>query len=292
MTFLCLGVHRVDRLHVREVLVAEVLQVRSALVPGRNDWDAVVLLQLGGPSTLDEIEPFLTELLSDPRVIQLPAIARPFQHLLGSAIARGRVHEVRPRYERIGGGDGLASPILRHTTAQAEGLRARLGIPVHVAMRCSNPRAEAAVRTLKQEGARRVLVLPLYPHWSGSTTGSALEDFAAACRRARYDADIHHVAAWGHRPEYIGAQASACLAATPAPDETHLVLSPHSLPKRCLEAGDPYRTDVELSFDLLRRHLGDAFASVSLGYQSGPTAIQAAAGAARLEAATNTAGPR
>jgi protoporphyrin/coproporphyrin ferrochelatase len=243
-------------------------------VPGKNGWDAVVLLQLGGPATLDEIEPFLVELLSDPRVIQLPAFARPFQPLLGAAIARSRVGEVRPRYDLIGGGAGRASPILLHTVAQAEGLGARLGKPVHVAMRCSRPRADDAVRLLQEAGAERVLLVPLYPHASGSTTGSALEDFAAACRRARYDGDVHHVASWGHRPEFIELQAQACFAATPVPEETHLVLSPHSLPRRYLASGDPYQTQVELSADLLRHHLGDAFASVRLGYQSavGPVA--------------------
>lgn len=237
-------------------------------VANRRAWDAVVLLQLGGPETLDGIEPFLAELLSDPNVIQLPLLMKPFQRTLGRTIARRRVDLVRPRYEQIGGGNGAASPILRHTNAQANALAAHLGAPVHVAMRCSPPRADSVVQQLKQMDARRVLLIPLYPHWASSTTGSALEDFARACKDASYEPELHYIRAWGAEPAYIELLAQTCLEATADPASTHLLLSPHSLPEKYILRGDPYRHEVEETQRLLQERLGNRFASVRLGFQS------------------------
>ncbi|MHB1260449.1 MAG: ferrochelatase [Thermoplasmatota archaeon] len=228
----------------------------------------MVLLQLGGPKTLDDIEPFLAALLSDPSVIQLPLLMKPFQGTLGKTIARRRVDLVRPRYEQIGGGNGLASPILRHTQSQARSLAAKLGVPVHVAMRCSPPRAVTVVEELKAQGARRLLLIPMYPHWAASTTGSALEDFARACKDQSYNAEIHYIRAWGTHPAYIELLAQTCLESTPDPKSTHLLLSPHSLPEKYIVRGDPYRREVEDTQRLLQERLGDQFASIRLGFQS------------------------
>jgi protoporphyrin/coproporphyrin ferrochelatase len=231
-------------------------------------WDAVVLLQLGGPERLEDIEPFLANLLSDPEVIQLPRIIRPFQGALGRLIARKRVHLVRPRYERIGDGRGGASPILRHTKAQADALAARLGIPVHLAMRCSPPRADETARAIKAGAARRVLVLPLYPHWSGSTTGSALKDFAGACKRQGVEAELHFVRSWGSHPAYVALLAAMCKEAVAGSPGAHLLLSAHSLPEKYIRNGDPYRKEVEATLELLRTKLDGTFTSVELGFQS------------------------
>lgn len=227
-----------------------------------------MLLQLGGPETVDDIEPFLAELLSDPSVIQLPRLMKPFQKTLGRTIARRRVDLVRPRYEQIGGGNGAASPILRHTKAQADALAAILGVPVLVAMRCSPPRADLAIAQLKKLGAHRILLIPLYPHWAASTTGSALDDVSRACRDQSYEPELHYIRAWGDKPAYIELLAQTCLESTPNPASTHLLLSPHSLPQKYIARGDPYRREVEQTQSLLEKHLRGRFASVHLGFQS------------------------
>lgn len=231
-------------------------------------WDAVVLLQLGGPERLDDVESFLANLLSDPDVIQLPRPMRPFQKMLGRTIAKRRAHLVKPRYDQIGDGKGGASPILRHTRAQAQALSQRLRIPVHMAMRCSPPRAERVVQDLRASGARRVLLLPLYPHWSGTTTGSALKDFAAACKRQGLKAAVRFIRSWGSHPEYVELLAAMCQEAAPPRQSAHLLLSAHGLPEKYIRNGDPYRKEVEATEHLLKDRLGDTFASVRLGFQS------------------------
>jgi protoporphyrin/coproporphyrin ferrochelatase len=238
------------------------------VVPAAQPLDAVVLLQLGGPETLDDVEGFLAELLSDPYVIRLPRWARPFQPALGRMFAARRVALVRPRYERIGGGSGQASPIRAHTEAQARKLGAKLAVPVHVAMRCSAPRSSQAVASLRAAGAKRVLLIPLYPHFSGSTTNSALDDFRDACRAVGYAPELAAIPSWGDDPAYVRLVADLCLEATPAAEETHLVLSAHSLPRKYIERGDPYQQHVERSFRMVERELAGRFASVRLGYQS------------------------
>ncbi len=259
-----------------------------------NRWDAVVLLQLGGPERLDDIEPFLANLLSDPDVIQLPWLMRPLQNRLGRTIARKRVNLVRPRYEEIGDGNGGASPILRHTLAQAAALSDRLGVPVHVAMRCSPPRADRAVGDLVASGAKKILVLPLYPHWSGSTTGSALKDFAASCKRQGFKGEMQYVRNWGSHPVYVDLLAEMCREAAPAPDATALLLSAHSLPEKYIRQGDTYRSEVEATEALLKQRLANSFSSIHLGFQSkvgpvkwiGPTTDEqvSALGAAKARA--------
>ncbi|HEX2066214.1 MAG TPA: ferrochelatase [Candidatus Thermoplasmatota archaeon] len=158
--------------------------------------DAVVLLQMGGPETLDDVQPFLNNLFADPDIIQLPAPLRPLQPSLARLVSRRRAPKVIPRYEAIGEGRGAASPIGRWTARQARALADRLAAPVHVCMRYTPPRAQAVVQELAADHSRRVLLLPLYPHWSGSTTGSSVRDFARAAKAARLDATASLVRSW------------------------------------------------------------------------------------------------
>lgn len=231
--------------------------------------DAVVLLQMGGPESLDEIEPFLECLFADADIIRLPRWMRPLQPWLARRIAKGRAPKVRPRYEAMGNG----SPLQRITAEQAAGLQEILGVPVHVAMRYTKPWAHEVVARLRAEGARDVLLLPLYPHWSASTTGSSLRDFARAAHAAGLEARLHHHRAWGDHPGYVDLLALTCeealkrlRAATDAP--AHLLLSAHGLPERYIAEGDPYKDEVEATARLVEERLRSVFASVRHGYQS------------------------
>lgn len=237
--------------------------VRRAPMP---DWDSVVVLQMGGPRTLDDIEPFLRNLFRDQDVIRLPPVVRTIQPWMARRIARKRAPKVRPRYEGIGGGGGQASPIGELTRQQADALADRLGVPVHVCMRYTAPRSGEVVADLVRGGAKRVLLLPLYPQWSGPTTGSAVRDFAAAAQAAGLDADLHMAGPWFDRPEYLDAVAAACR--EQADPETHLVFSAHSLPQKYVRQGDPYRDHIEATAQGVEERLDGAFASVRLGFQS------------------------
>lgn len=242
----------------------------AAPVPVRQlPWDAVVLLQMGGPATLDEIEPFLARLFADPDIIRLPRLMRPFQPALARYVARKRAPKVRPRYEAMGNG----SPLRRITDEQARGLQQRLGVPVHVAMRYTAPWASDVVERLEADGSRSVLLLPLYPHYSISTTQSNLRDFAAAMKAAGFRGQASFVRAWGLDQGYLDLVAQTCEEALKelrrATDEpVHLVFSAHGVPVRYVQEGDTYQAEVEASAARLKERLAGAFASVQHGYQS------------------------
>lgn len=236
--------------------------------PDMTGHDAVVLLQMGGPARLEDVQPFLQSLFADPDLIQLPTPLRPLQPRLAQLIARRRTPGVLPRYAAIGDGKGGASPIGMWTARQARALSSRLALPVHVCMRYSAPRVEAVVAELAADHSRRVLLLPLYPHWSGSTTGSSVRDFVRAAGAARLAATASLVRSWESHPGYLDLLAATCLEATPTPAGAHLVLSAHSLPEKYALRGDPYPVQVQETARQVASRLAGAFASVRQGFQS------------------------
>ncbi len=145
----------------------------------QGDKIGVVLLNLGGPDKTEEVAPFLYNLFMDPAIIDMP-LEGIFRHLLSRIISRARSKKVAKDYEEIGGG----SPINRLTLEQAEYLEKHLnetyGVPAgvtfrtYVAMRYWKPLSEDAIRQMKADGITRVVLLPLYPQYSKTTTGSSL----------------------------------------------------------------------------------------------------------------------
>lgn len=237
---------------------------------GKGSFDAVVLLQMGGPATLDEIEPFLRELFADKDIIRLPRWMQPFQPGLAKLISKRRTPKVRPRYEAMGNG----SPLQRITIEQATALEKELGVPVHVAMRYTKPRAREAIASLQEARAQRVLLLPLFPHYSISTTQSSLHDFARHAARTKLDAEIHYVRNWGNHPAYLELIETTCRetlahAASQSSDVPHLLFSAHGVPERYIKEGDTYQSEVEETAARMAQRLSDAFTSVQQGYQSG-----------------------
>lgn len=218
----------------------------------------VVLLQLGGPRTLDHVEPFLTNLFSDPDIIDLP-LAFLFRKPLARFIARKRAPKVQEYYRRIGGG----SPILRLTERQAAALEARLrpDVParVYVAMRYWHPFTEEIVERLGRDGIRRVILLPLYPHFSKTTTGSSVNEWNRVLRRrGAADFEVDVVEEYCESPSYIAAlvqNIARALNRVPAPDrgKVHLVFSAHGTPVKLVEAGDPYRDQIVRTYEAVTR---------------------------------------
>jgi ferrochelatase len=218
----------------------------------------VVLLQLGGPDTLASVEPFLTNLFSDPDIIDLP-LAFLFRNPLARFIARRRGPKVQEYYRRIGGG----SPILRLTNRQARALeaelRSRLPVRVYVAMRYWHPLTEAAVDALIRDGIRKVILLPLYPHYSKTTTGSSVNEWNRVVRKkAVTGLEVAVVEQYCEHPSYIGAivqNVARALNRVPAPDrqKVHLVFSAHGTPVKLVESGDPYRDQIVRTYEAVTR---------------------------------------
>jgi protoporphyrin/coproporphyrin ferrochelatase len=216
---------------------------------------AVVLFNLGGPGDLDAVEPFLVNLFSDREIIRLPLGAR-LQPLLARVIAKLRGPSVRRNYRRIGGG----SPQLAITRAQAEALQTTLNAGttgashrVLIAMRYSRPDADDALAAARASGIRRIVTLPLFPHYSCATTGSSWREFERTLSHPEWrDAgfEVTRIEHYPQDPVYLDALAETVLEAwARIPDgrrgETVIVFSAHGLPQRFIDEGDPYVDHIE-----------------------------------------------
>ncbi len=230
---------------------------------------AVVLFNLGGPDSPEAVEPFLRNLFSDPAVIDLPGLIR---RPLASFIARRRAPVAREIYAKIGG----RSPILAETDAQARALEQRLALDGHeakafVAMRCWKPFSDEAARAVKAWGPERVVLLPLYPQYSTTTTASSISDWHRAARAAGLSAPHARVCCYPWDEGFIAAEAAlihqVLTKAKPSVDY-RLLLSAHGLPKRTIAKGDPYRWQVERTAAALVEKLGIAGLDWRVCYQS------------------------
>lgn len=233
---------------------------------------AVVLCNLGGPDTLDAVEPFLRNLFADPDIFRLP-LARLTQRPFARWLAARRRAEATRGYAAIGGG----SPIVHNTTAQARALARALAdcgmpdIPVRICMRYWHPLASEVVATLQAEGFGRIVLLPLYPQYSTTTTGSAYHEFIRQCARLHYAPDVRFIGSWYQQPDYLRAivrsiQAAAAGFRDPDPAAISLLLSAHGLPVKVVERGDPYQREIEATVQAVKERLG--WPQVTLCYQS------------------------
>jgi ferrochelatase len=219
----------------------------------------LVALNLGGPASLDDVQPFLERLFADPDVIQLGPLSF-LQRPLARAIARRRAPEARRAYQEIGGG----SPILAETTAQVNAVTAALalrGLMVQpaVAMAAWHPLATEAVPALKAAGVTRLLGLPLYPHHSRATTGASQGQLQRAAAAAGLE--VAFVEHYPVAPGFIAALADRLTEAqaTLPPEEREaapVLFSAHGLPESYIRRGDHYLDDVRRTVGQVTRVLG------------------------------------
>ncbi len=231
---------------------------------------AVFLMNLGGPRSLDEVEPYLFQLFSDPLLITAPL--GPFRPLLAKLISRLRAPSSSEKYALIGG----KSPLVEGTEAQARALSAELGTAYtcHLAMRCGQPSTEVGVKAALAAGATQALALPLYPQWANATTKSSLLELRRLWPREK---PLAEVCTWHDHEGYLNASAAA-LTETLAQvdpalrDRVLVVFSAHGLPMSQVRAGDPYPVYVEHSSRETARRAG--VTSWQITYQSrvGPAA--------------------
>jgi protoporphyrin/coproporphyrin ferrochelatase len=221
----------------------------------------VVLMNMGGPDSLEAVQPFLRNLFSDEDLIRLPW-GRLGQRTLARLISGRRAPKVRELYRSIGG----RSPIAELTARQASGLEAALragGVECrcHVAMRYWRPFADDAVAALKADGVDRVLALTLYPQYSSATTGSSIKDLRRALHAAAVAAPVEVIDRYGDDPAYLDALAETVatgLADFPAAerDRVPVLFSAHGLPQRYVDAGDPYEREVRATVAGVVQRLG------------------------------------
>ena len=216
----------------------------------------VVLFQLGGPDTPEAIQPFLFNLFCDPDIIDFP-FARIGRKPLAKLISSTRAKKVQHHYSAIGG----ASPIRRFTEQQARALQHKLtldGIDARcfVAMRYWHPFTREAIEQVRAAGCDEVVLLPLYPQYSSTTTGSSLNEW-----RRRFDDEIpvHSIETFYRHPLYLDAlveKVDEALARFSESERAEILFSAHSVPVAVIERGDPYQRHIEETVELVMRRGG------------------------------------
>lgn len=232
---------------------------------------AVILFNLGGPTSPDTVKPFLFNLFNDKAIISTP---QPMRWLLAKVISGRRAPIAREIYQHLGG----KSPIHEETDAQADALTAaletRLGRgntpTVHIAMRYWGRRARDVVKDLKRAGVERTILLPLYPQYSTTTTASSIDEWRAVSRKAGLSHAIAGLCCYPGQRAFVSAMAARIRETLqkhngPPP---RLLFSAHGLPEKIVLGGDPYQWQVEQTAAAIVAELGEAAADSVVCYQS------------------------
>jgi ferrochelatase len=227
---------------------------------------AIILFNLGGPDSLDAVQPFLRNLFGDPAILRLPALIR---RPLASFLAGRRTAKARGIYAKIGG----SSPILGQTEAQARALEDELGSADewrgYVCMRYWHPMTEAVVRSVERFAPDRIVLLPLYPQFSTTTTASSLKAWNDA---ATFKVATKIIDSYPTEPGFIAASVELVKQglADAATEPKRVLFSAHGLPERVIKAGDPYQAQVEQTAKAIADRLGEVDWSICYQSRVGP----------------------
>ncbi len=199
---------------------------------------AIILFNLGGPDSLEAVEPFLCNLFSDPAIIRAP---KPVRYLLAKFISSRRAKVAQHIYAQLGN----KSPILPNTEAQAKALEKALGDDhrCFICMRYWHPMAEEVVKKLKRYKPDRVVLLPLYPQYSTTTTASSFAAF-----KALWPFKVEEICCYPVEEGFIKAQVEIILPLLKEAAKSgkpRLLLSAHGLPEKVIAGGDPYQKQCE-----------------------------------------------
>ena len=207
---------------------------------------AVVIFNLGGPDSLDAVQPFLFNLFNDPLIIRRSRLVR---WLIAKIISARRTPVAKEIYRQIGG----RSPILAETREQAQALQRVLGneddCRVFIAMRYWRPFAEDCAVEVKAYAPDRIILLPLYPQFSTTTTQSFRQVWKAAAAKNKLDCPSTTICCYPTEPGFIDAMATLTRSSleriTQKPNR--ILFSAHGLPRKIVAAGDPYQAQVEMT---------------------------------------------
>ncbi|MGB0750207.1 MAG: ferrochelatase [Magnetospiraceae bacterium] len=206
---------------------------------------AIVLFNLGGPDRPDAVRPFLFNLFNDPAIIGLPG---PLRWLVAQLISRRRAPVAQEIYHHLGGG----SPLVPLTEEQATALESALTtseeeIKTFICMRYWHPMSDAVAKAVAAYNPDQIVLLPLYPQFSTTTVASSLKDWHRAAKKAHVTAPTRALCCYPTEPGWIAAVAdlvSQTLSSVSG-DRPRVLFSAHGLPKKVVDAGDPYQWQVE-----------------------------------------------
>jgi protoporphyrin/coproporphyrin ferrochelatase len=233
---------------------------------------AIVLFNLGGPDRLDAVAPFLFNLFYDPAIIGLPSVLR---WPLARWIAAGRAPVARGIYERIGGG----SPLLRNTEAQADALEAAVAatepggeVKCFIVMRYWHPRAAAQAAAVQAWDPDRILLVPLYPQFSSTTTASSVREWRREAVRIGLTQRESVLCCYPDEPGLVAALAQRLGDGLTQVDASfglpRVLFSAHGIPQKLIDAGDPYQWQVERSVAAVMAVLRQPVRDHMISYQS------------------------
>lgn len=224
---------------------------------------AVILCNLGGPDSPEAVKPFLFNLFNDPAIISLP---NPFRFFLAKLISSRREKTAQEIYEFIGG----KSPLLELTEAQAKALEEKLSdeaeeYKTFIAMRYWHPFTKDAAEKVKQYQPDEVVILPLYPQFSTTTSESSVKEW-----KKYFDhTEVKTVCCYHDDDDFIASHAALLQKAlAKAKGKVRILFSAHGLPKKVIEKGDPYQWQVEQTADLVMEKIGKDGKDFVVCYQS------------------------
>ncbi len=234
---------------------------------------AVILFNLGGPSSKEAIEPFLMNFFMDKNIVTAPA---PVRFLLAKYISKKRSkREAGSSYQELGD----KSPLLENTQEQATALEAILNAQndgntykVFVSMRYWHPMAPEVAKNVQEWGADKVILLPLYPQFSTTTTWSSLENFKAALADINYNPEISMVCCYPYDDGFIETSAEHIYALyQQAQNDGHenprILFSAHGLPEKIITGGDPYQYQCEKGAEKIATCLAEKYGVETLDWQ-------------------------
>jgi protoporphyrin/coproporphyrin ferrochelatase len=229
---------------------------------------AVILFNLGGPDSLDAVEPFLFNLFNDPAIISLPSFLR---YPLAKFISKKRTPIAKAIYAEMGG----KSPILEETQSQADAIELNLRgekdeYKCFITMRCWNPRAQETIKKVKEFSPDEIILLPLYPQYSNATSGSSIKEWTELCKKENLTTETKIICCYPTEKDFILSYASLIKDKININKlkETTLIFSAHGLPENKIKQGDPYQWQVEQSVKELVKKLAIEDLNYILSYQS------------------------
>ena len=230
--------------------------------------EAIILLNMGGPNNLTEVEMFLTNMFNDENILTMKSgILRKF---IATMITFFRTESSQEIYRELGG----KSPIVGHTKKLVSDLQKALPkVYIDYVMRYTPPFAPEVIDRLKEKGIEKIFLVPLYPQYSTTTTKSSLEDFEKAFHNSGLDAILVEKKHYYELSKYNDAVIERVVEGLGGDksEDYHLIFSAHGLPQKIVDAGDPYQRHVERHVDLLKEKLKEKnvnFKFVNLAYQS------------------------
>jgi len=228
---------------------------------------AVILFNLGGPDKLENVEPFLFNLFNDPAIISIPSI---FRYPLAKILSKRRTPIAKNIYKEIGN----KSPILELTQDQAKSLEKNLlgkgEYKCFVVMRCWHPRASDVIDKVKEYNPEEIILLPLYPQYSASTSGSSINEWNDLCKKENYKVKTKTICCYPTENNFIESHTNLIKKTIKTLENNNfkLLFSAHGLPESKIKKGDPYQWQVEETVKGIMSKLSSENIDYVISYQS------------------------